>query len=62
MDYQEWLLNQYILKVSAMTYSESWKKWVGIATAGTLLISFSSVVTEWLSTKGFDVMIPEIQV
>jgi len=61
MDYQEWLLNQYVLKISAMTYSESWKKWLGIITAGTLAVSFSNVVYEFISTKGLDVMIPEIE-
>jgi hypothetical protein len=48
MDYQEWLLNQYVVKVASMTYSDSWKKWVAYITAGTLIFTFANVARLWV--------------
>lgn len=56
MDYQEWLLNQYTVKVAALTYSDEWKKWVGYITAGTLILSFGNVARLWVQQIVVDLL------
>ena len=56
MDYQEWLLNQYTVKIAALTYSDDWKKWVGYITAGTLIFSFGNVARLWIQQIVVDLL------
>ena len=56
MDYQEWLLNQYVVKISSLTYSDDWKKWIGYITAGTLILSFGNVARLWVQQIVVDLL------
>ena len=56
MDYQEWLLNQYTVKVAALTYSDEWKKYVAYITAGTLILSFGNVARLWVQQIVVDLL------
>jgi hypothetical protein len=62
MDYQEWIFNEYILSVSPFTSSTTWSEFMGVVLAGTAVVTFGGVVTAWLNSFGFALIIPVAKV
>ena len=58
MDYQEWIFNEYILSVSPFTSSTAWAEFMALVLAGTAVVTFGGVVTSYLNSFGFDLLIP----
>jgi hypothetical protein len=61
MDYQEWLLNEYVVRIAPFTSSSTWAKWIGIITAGTLVVSFGNIILEWANSKGLALIMPTVE-
>jgi hypothetical protein len=50
MDYNEWLLDVYTLKMGPFTSSDSFKSFIGLVAAGALITTFSSIIIGFYQT------------